>query len=235
MRVALLYSGGKDSTYAIDYCRSRGSDIRYLLSVKPTRKDCFLFHFATVEHTPKLAEMLGLRHILVGCDVADPALEADIVKKEIETQQEHDPVDAVVLGGTGLQETQLRSVQDALRVMKIEVFAAHAGMDHDAVMEEMLARGYVFLITQVASDGLLPWLGKTLTKENLPQLLADSRKYGFHCGGEGGYYDTLTIDGPIFAKRLEVVGMKKLVEDAYCGHVELSLKIKEKPEAVISF
>ena len=228
MNVALLYSGGKDSTYAIDYCKSRGWDIRYLLSVKPTRKDCFLFHFATVEHTPKIAAMLGLKHILVSCDVADPVLEAEIVKKEVEKVQKNDPVDAVVLGGTGLQETQLRSVQNALRPMDIEVFAAHAGMEHADVMEEMTSRGFEFVITQVASDGLMPWLGKKITKENLKLLLKDSVKFGFHSGGEGGYYDSLVVDCPLFSQKLEILNEKKVVDDQYCGHMELDVRVVAK-------
>ena len=134
MKVAIMCSGGKDSTFAIDHALENGWDVQYLLSVKPTRTDCYLFHFATVEHTPKIAAMLGLKHILVSCDVADPVLEAEIVKKEVEKVQKNDPVDAVVLGGTGLQETQLRSVQNALRPMDIEVFAAHAGLEHADVM-----------------------------------------------------------------------------------------------------
>lgn len=232
MKVAILYSGGKDSTYAIDYCKSRGWDVCYLLSVKPSRKDCFLFHFATVEHTPKIAEILGIRHVLLGCDVADPMLEADIVKKEIEKQQKNDPVDAVVLGGTGLQETQLRSVQNALRPFGIEVFAAHAEHEHEDVFREMVEKGYEILVTQVASDGLMTWLGKKITKENFGCLAADSRKYGFHIGFEGGYADTLVLDGPIFEKRLEIKEMKKIVDDEYCGHVELQVSVLPKQRVV---
>ena len=228
MKVAILYSGGKDSTYAVDFAKEKGWDIRYLVSVKPSRKDCFLFHFATVEHTPKIAEMLRVKHILVGCDVADPVKEADIVRKVVEEQQKSEPVDAVVLGGTGLQETQLRSVQNALKPLGIEVFAAHAGLDHDKVMEEMTSKGYEFMITQVASDGLINWLGKKVNKENIKDLIADAQKYGFHAGGEGGYFDSLILDGPIFDKKLEVVGMEKVVEDRYCGHVVLEVELKPK-------
>ncbi len=216
MKVAVMFSGGKDSTYATDFCLSRGWEIAYLLSVKPTRKDCFLFHFATVEHTPKVAEILGLKHILTTCDVADPKLEADIIKKIVEKN----PVDAVVLGGTGLQETQIRSIQEALRPLGIEAFAAHAGLDHDKVMQEMLNKDYEITITQVASDGLMKWLGKTLTKENLKELLADSIKYGFHCGGEGGYYDSFVSFAPIFGnKKINLENAEKIVDDAYCGHM----------------
>ena len=191
MDVAILYSGGKDSTFAIEHAKNKGWNIKYLISVKPTRKDCFLFHYATVEQTKDIANMLQIPHFYVKCKVSDPAKEAEIIKDVVDKNQRKMKVDAVVLGGTGLQETQLKSIQNALRPLKVEAFASHAGEEHDLVMEEMLKKGYEILITQIASDGLKDWLGKKITKENFPQLKKDSFKYGFHIGFEGGYADTL--------------------------------------------
>ncbi|MBS1266885.1 MAG: hypothetical protein MAG795_00854 [Candidatus Woesearchaeota archaeon] len=227
MKVAVLYSGGKDSTYAVDYALERGWDVEYLLSIKPSRKDCYLFHYATVEHTDKQAKLLGLKHILRKCDVADPKKEAAIVKKAVL----ENPVDAVILGGTGLQVTQIRAVQEALRPEGIEVFASHAGLDHDKMVEEMLDKGYVFMVTQVASDGLMSWLGRKISLANYDDLKRDSMKYGFHVGFEGGYADTFVVSGPIFKKEIEVMESKKIVEDEYCGHIEFKkLKFKTKQE-----
>ena len=76
MDVAIMYSGGKDSNYAVKHALDQGWNIKYLLSVKPTRTDCFLFHFATVEHTNLQAEALGIKHNLLSCSVADPKKEA---------------------------------------------------------------------------------------------------------------------------------------------------------------
>ena len=224
MKVAILYSGGKDSTFAIDMAKEKGWQIEYLLSVKPTRKDCFLFHFATVEHTKKLAEMLGLRHIYVTCEVADPKKEAQIVKDIVKKN----PVDAVVLGGIGLQETQLRSIQEALKPLNIKAFASNYGEDHRELFSRMIEKGYKITITQVAADGALKWLGKTITADNFNALMADAKKFGFHEGFEGGHADTLVTAGPVFGeKELEITESKKIVDDPYCGHMELKTEIRK--------
>lgn len=216
MRVAVMFSGGKDSTYAVEHCLNKGWEIAYLLSVKPTRTDCYLFHYATVEHTPKQARILGLRHIYTTCTVADPMKEANIIK----TIVERNPVDAVVLGGTGLQETQIGSLQKTLLPLGIEVFAAHAGMDHDLVMEEMIAKGYDIRITQFASDGFgKEWLGRRIDADLLKQLKVRALQFGFHVGGEGGYYDTFVCDGPIFKQRIRFSGLKPMMENNYAGHL----------------
>ena len=218
MKVAIMYSGGKDSNYALYEAQQKGWDVRYLLSVKPTRTDCYLYHFATVEHTPLLAEMAGIKHVLVTCDVADPRAEADIAKNAILSQEK---VDAVILGGVGLQETQIRSIREALKDSGIEVFPSHAELTEEESLRNMLHLGFRFLISQYATDGIgQDWLGKELTKENFEQFKAQSLKYGFNLLGEGGYYDTLVIGSPCFnGKELQVLQSQKVQEAPYAGHL----------------
>ena len=198
MRVAILYSGGKDSTYAIECVKKKGWQIAYLLSIKPTRTDCYLFHYATVEHTTELAKILNIPHIYAKCSVANPELEANIVKEIVK----NNPVDAVVLGGIGLQVTQLRSIQSVLLPLRIETFAMHSGEEHEVLIEQMLRKGYEIIISQIASDGLEKWLGKRISIDNFKEFKEDSKRYGFHIGGEGGYYDTLVVDAPIFSRKI---------------------------------
>lgn len=226
MKVAIMFSGGKDSTFAVDYAKQMGWEISYLLSIKPSRTDCYLFHFATVEHTPEQAEAMGIKHYLLACDVANPKQEANIVKDFIEKN----PVDALVLGGVGLQVTQLKSLQKALLPSRIEVFASHAGYDHEEIVEQMIKKGYDIRITQVASEGLgEEWLGRQITKDSFNELKKRSQKYGFHIGFEGGYADTFVCDGPTFKKRIIIEEAEKVMEDQYSGHLVIrKLRLVDK-------
>ena len=234
MDIAILYSGGKDSTFAIQHAKEKNWNIKYLISVKPTRKDCFLFHYATVEHTKDFAKILEIPQFYIKCKVADPSKEANLIKEIVESNQKKLRIDAVVLGGTGLQETQLKSIQNALRPLNVDAFASHAGEDHDLVMGKMLDNGYGILITQIASDGLKDWLGKKITKENFSQLKKDSVKYGFHIGFEGGYADTLVIDCLLFDKKMIIEDMSVIFEDDYCGHVVINkCRMEDKTKPVL--
>lgn len=228
MDVAILYSGGKDSTYAIHHCMEKGWNIKYLLSVKPSRTDCYLFHFATVEYTKELSSMLGMDHIYTTCDVADPQQEAAIIKDIVQ----HHMVDALVLGGVGLQETQLRVLRDALFDLGVEVFAAHMKEEHTSLIEEMIEKGYDIRITQIAADGLSErWLGRKLDASTFQELKHLARKFGFHEGAEGGHYDTLVVDGPLFHKRLEIVDAVPVMETDCSGylHVRKVSLIEKRP------
>lgn len=226
MDVAILYSGGKDSTFAIEYALEKKWNIKYLLSVKPNRTDCYLFHFATVELTKKLAEFLDIKHIYTTCTEADPIKEAQIVKKIVE----QNPVDSVILGGIGLQETQIKSIRDALFPLGIDVFASHAGYDHLSLMKDMIRKGYDIRLTEVAADGLgKEWLGKQINESNLNEFVKLSEKFGFHVGGEGGSYNTLICDGPIFPKRIELISFDKVMEGDFNGYIEVKeIKIIDK-------
>ena len=226
MEVAVMYSGGKDSTYAIAHCMEKKYKIKYLLSIKPTRTDCFLFHYATVEHTKELANIFGIKHIYETCDVADPQKEAQIVRNIVAKN----PVEALVLGGTGLQKTQIKAIRDALFDLGVEVFATHSGEDHGNLLYEMIDNGYEIIITQIATEGLgKDWLGRKLTRENYLELKKLSEKYGFHIGFEGGYADTLVVDGPIFTKKLEIVDAEKIMQSKYEGYLKINkLRIIDK-------
>lgn len=234
MKVAILYSGGKDSTLAIELAMQKGWEISYLLSVKPNRTDCFLYHYATVEHTKEIAKILNLKHILVKCKVADPKKEAEIVKDVVEKN----PVDAVILGGTGLQVTQIKSIQEALLPLGVEAFPSHAEHDHDTLLKEMVEKGYKIMITQIASDGLNEtWLGRTLDEDSLRDLFQRSQIFGFPAGMDGGYADTFIIYAPFFGdKEIKVLKAKRIMESSNTGHLEIKkLEVLDKKKEIIQF
>ncbi len=220
MDVAVMYSGGKDSTLAIEHAMNKRWNIKYLLSVKPSRTDCYLFHFATVEQTQELARILGFKHFYTGCNVADPKMEARIVRGIVAKNV----VDALVLGGTGLQKTQINTLRNELFGLGVEVFACHTGEDHGRLLLDMVNRGYDIRISQIAVEGLgREWLGRKIGREAFFELRERAERFGFHLGFEGGHADTLVVDGPIFNKRLEILDSDVVMENKFSGH----LRIKE--------
>ncbi|XP_046317610.1 diphthine--ammonia ligase isoform X2 [Marmota monax] len=79
-------------------------------------------------------------------------------------------------------------------------------------------------------------LGKTLD-EMEPYLLELSKKYGVHVCGEGGEYETFTLDCPLFKKKIIVDSSEVVVHSAdafapvaYLRFLELHLEDKVSPE-----
>jgi uncharacterized protein (TIGR00290 family) len=49
------------------------------------------------------------------------------------------------------------------------------------------------------------WLGKEITSESLAKLVELNEQYQISLVGEGGEYESLVLDAPIFKKRIEIV------------------------------
>ena len=103
MKVAILYSGGKDSNFALLTALRNGWDVKALISVKPKNEEAYLYHYATAELTRLQAESIGVQHFLLKCDDIGPEKEAAVLDKILGKLN----VDAIVLGGVGLQGVEI--------------------------------------------------------------------------------------------------------------------------------
>ena len=60
MDVACLYSGGKDSTYALYVAQQRGWEISNLVTVVPESVESMMYHVPNLHLVSKLSECLGI-------------------------------------------------------------------------------------------------------------------------------------------------------------------------------
>ena len=217
MKVAIMYSGGKDSTYALWHAIKEKWDIKALISVKPKDTEAYLYHYATVEHTPLIAKAVGIPHILLNCNVNGPKEEASILEPVFSKLD----IDAVLLGGVGLQKTQIREIGLTAERFGIRAIVPHRGMDHLELFKEIINSGFDVRITQVASYGLGPeWLGRKINIDALTELKILSEQYGFHIGFEGGYADTFVCDAPFYSRKIEFGETKKVWDPTtYSGYL----------------
>jgi len=219
MKVAVMYSGGKDSNQALKWCLDNNHEVVTLISVKPKSTESFLYQYATVEWTKLSSQALGIPVIHIKSEKIGPREEAD----ELEEVFKELGVDAVVVGGVGLQETQIREWRRVAQKFGMKLIIPYQGYTSEQLIDEEVKTGFEIIITNVASDGLGPeWLGKRIDKENLEKLKELSKKYGFDIDFEGGYADTFVCDGPIFNKRIEVVNSKKVWDNkTSSGYLEI--------------
>ena len=73
MNVAVLFSGGKDSTMAVYAALDAKEDVRYLLSMKSRNDESYMFHVPNIHITDLLAEAL---------DIPIMSVETDGIKEE---------------------------------------------------------------------------------------------------------------------------------------------------------
>src|SRR3989442_1791233 len=65
LRVGVLFSGGKDSTYTIWVLQHQGWEIPVLVTVQPKRPESFIFHYPGIESTSLQSKALGIDRVLI--------------------------------------------------------------------------------------------------------------------------------------------------------------------------
>jgi ABC transporter with metal-binding/Fe-S-binding domain ATP-binding protein len=210
-----LFSGGKDSSFALWRALERGLPVERLLTVHP-EGDSYLYHVPGTRLAGLAAESIGLP--LVDVEPADFEA-AEAVDAGAQGDAELAPL-AAALGDLdelldgGLAGLTVGAVESEFQAERIEGLAADLGIDVFAPLwqrdppslaREMLEAGFEIRILSVAAAGLdESWLGRELDEGAVTDLEALHQEYGVHVLGEGGEYETLVTDGPHMDRRLEL-------------------------------
>jgi predicted ATP pyrophosphatase (TIGR00289 family) len=141
-------------------------------------------------------------------------------------------VDGVAVGtiASNYQMSRFKTLCDKLQ---LDLYAPlwNKGSEH---LLRAMARLMQITIVQVAAYGLdESWLGRTIDEEAVDDLSVLHRRYGVHIMGEGGEYETLVLDAPIFHKRIKIISYEKKWFDGHCrGYIEIrKLELQEKSGA----
>jgi ABC transporter with metal-binding/Fe-S-binding domain ATP-binding protein len=214
--VAALFSGGKDSTYAVVYLvQQKGWNVKYLVSVMPG-EDSYLFHIPNV-HLTRLhskAMRIPLKQAAVS---GEPDEELEILKEVLSELE----IKGLITGAiaSDYQWSRFNRIGEEIGV---KVFSPLWRKDQMRVMEDIVQAGLEVMIVGVAAEGLdESWLGRIIDKECLKDLERLEQEKGINPSGEGGEYETLVLDCPNFEKRLEIRESEKMW-DGTRGHLVVS-------------
>jgi len=220
MNLAALYSGGKDSTFALYWALKAGHKVSCLITLIPERDDSYMFQAPNVELTVYHSEAFGIP-LLQGKTSGIKEKELDDLKKIIAVAKEEYKIEGVVAGALA-SDYQKDRVVNICKELGLECFAPYWHYDVEKYLKEIVAAGFKVVITSVSAEGLTAdLLGKELNLEMIERLKKISSKTKFHLGFEGGEAETIVLDGPIFKKRLEIVEAEKVMEGRNSGYLKI--------------
>jgi len=204
MRLASLFTGGKDSVYATHLAMETGETVTHLVSMRPKRLDSWMYHSVNLHLVPLSAEALG-KPLVQAETSGEKEEELEDLKKVLSGLG----VDGVVSGA--IASTYQRSrIERICRELGLVPVTPLWGRDPAHLLEEMIDSGMVIVVTAVAALGLdESWLGRILNHAALRALVDLSRRYGINVCGDGGEMETLVLDAPFFRKRLQVLRTEK--------------------------
>lgn len=219
MKVAVLFSGGKDSTMAVYNALESGHEVGYLLAMKSANDESYMFHVPNIHLTDLLAEAI---------DIPIISVETDGIKEE---ELEDLRVGFEKLKSLGIEAIYTGALYSTYQKSRIEKLAGEVGLKavspywHVNELEYMnliVSLGFEVIISGVSAYGLdEKWLGRKIDEKLIDDLLKLNEKVGINLAFEGGEAETLVLDGPIFKKRV------KILKDKRQWHVDSGLYIIE--------
>jgi len=200
MRLAALVTGGKDSILSLYRAKKMGHSVDVLATMVSERDDSYMFHFPNIHLTDHISRALEIPLVT--------AQTSGIKEKELEDLKKllsSLEVDGVVSGA-------IQSIYQKERIGKI---CAQLGLESVTplwnenplkIIEELINLNFKAIIVGVYAYGLdRSWLGKEINSEALQKLVELNRQHQISLVGEGGEYESLVLDCPIFKKRLELI------------------------------
>ncbi|XP_076201048.1 diphthine--ammonia ligase isoform X2 [Aptenodytes patagonicus] len=231
MRVVALISGGKDSCYNMMQCVAAGHQIVALANLRPAENtgqtdelDSYMYQTVGHHAIDLYADALDLplyRGFIKGTSVNTGRVYTTCQEDEVEDLyhlmklvKDKEGVEGVSVGAI-LSDYQRVRVEDVCRRLNLQPLAYLWHRNQEILLKEMISSNIQAIIIKVAAFGLDPdkHLGKTLD-QMAPYLLELSEKYGVHVCGEGGEYETFTLDCPLFKKKIVVDSAKVVVHSA---------------------
>lgn len=202
MKLAALFSGGKDSTYALYKAVKEGHEIKYLITLFSERQDSWMFHYPCIELTKLQAKTLGIKQIIKKTKGEKEKELKDLKDVLISIKNE---VDGIVTGAL-YSEYQKTRVEKICKEIGLKCLSPLWHSDLEKMLREEIGLGFEIIITGVAAEGLdKSWLGKKINLETVGRLKEMNKKFGINIGAEGGEFETLVLDCPIFKKKIKIL------------------------------
>jgi len=199
MRIAALFSGGKDSTFAVYIAQQYGWTVSPLVSLYPKTADSWMFHSLNIYLSELLAE--AIRIPLVKRYTQG---EKETELEDLQTILQGLDIDGVISGAIAseYQRTRIEKICDELG---IKSFTPLWHKDQEMILRDQLRAGFRSIIVGVFAEGFdAIWLGRPIDEQTIDSLVQLHKDYGINIAGEGGEYETLVLDSPLFSKRLVI-------------------------------
>ncbi|EJD53709.1 adenine nucleotide alpha hydrolases-like protein [Auricularia subglabra TFB-10046 SS5] len=228
MKFVGLLSGGKDSCFNLLHCVQNGHELvaAATLGPAPGKGALLPLRKSSLAHAtadaPLIARALDVplyRQVIAGTaielgneyggrtrqdasHVAGDETE-DLFELLSNVKAHHPNVEGVSIGAI-LSNYQRVRMEHVCRRLGLTPLCYLWQRDQPELLSEMIEAGMECILIKVAGIGLMTkHLGKTLAQMQ-PTLLKLNDQYGLHVCGEGGEYETFTLDCPLFKQRIQV-------------------------------
>jgi diphthine-ammonia ligase len=226
MILGVLFSGGKDSTYAL-LKATEHNEVACLITLISRNKESYMFHTPNIDVTSLQAEAMEIPIMHVST-AGKKEEELEDLKVAISKAKEKFQIEGVV---TGAVESVYQSerIQKICNDLDLWCFNPLWKKDQEELLRELLKEKFKIIISGIFAYPLdEKWLGREVDEKMIDELVELKKKYGLSPSGEGGEIETTVLDAPFFERRIEVLSSEKLSKDNSGVFVIKKLKLVKK-------
>ncbi len=220
MKLGSLFSGGKDSTYAIYLAQKQGHQVACLLSIFTKSEESHLLHYPNIQWTKLQSQSMNIPQLTINSESNETNDELFALEELLQNAKDQFHIEGLVHGGikSQFQKEKFESLCSKLDLVAITPLW---NTEPEQYMNDLLNSNFVFIMITVSSDGLDDtWLGKEITKSDIDTLKNLSEKFGFNLNFEGGEAETFVVNCPLYESSIKINQAKK-IWDGYRGRFEI--------------
>jgi len=218
MKLAALFTGGKDSTYAIHLAQQAGNEITCLITIQSDNPDSYMFHTPAIELTELQAEAMEMPHIIASSE-GEKEVELEDLELAIKVAKEKFDFSGILTGAL-FSEYQSSRIEKICQKLGLKCVNPLWHKNQEEEMQELVDQGFEFIFTAIAADGLNKnWLNKVIDNTDLLKLKELKDKIGSNVAGEGGEFESLVLDCSLFKKKLVIEEFEIQEESEYVARM----------------
>lgn len=201
VKLGCLFSSGKDSAYALWLMQKAGYPVACLITVKSRNPESYMFHTPAVELTKLQAEAIGLPLVMKET-AGEKEKELEDLRDAFRVAKAKYAIEGVITGA--LWSTyQKERIERIAAEENLRVLAPLWHINQETEMRLVVAT-FAVIFSAISAYGLdRSWLGRRITDADVDRLVG--LDVAMNVSGEGGEFESLVLDGPMFRKRLVIV------------------------------
>ena len=220
MKLAVLYSGGKDSNYALYLAQQHGHEVSCLVSMKSKNKESYMFQTPGNDFVSLQAKCLDIPLIHFETS-GEKEREVEDMKAALRQAKEEYGIEGVVSGAIK-SAYQGQRVQRVCFELDLECYNPLWQIDEEKFIESLLEEGFDIRIIGVFSYPLdRIFLGEKYDILMYEKFKKMNETFDVSLIGEGGELETFIVDGPNFKKKI-VIGGKPNMDSENSGIYEIT-------------
>jgi len=203
MNVAVLFSGGKDSTYAAYLAREHGHKISVLITLISENPESYMFHTPSISKVEKQAEVMDIP-LIIKKTKGRKEEELKDLECAIKRAKDEFKIKGIVTGAveSAYQASRIQKICDNLA---LDCFNPLWKKNQLELLEDLVKDHFEIIITGVFAYPLSKeWLGRTIDIKFIDEVTTLNKKYQISPGGEGGEFESFVLNCQLFSRKLEI-------------------------------